>query len=307
MRVLMTGATGLIGPAVIQALTARGDEVVALGRNPSGAAARDLAALPGVRVLPWRATGVREDWWDEVPRVQAIVNLAGESVAGKRWSAAQKERILQSRLDATHSVVKAIDAATTRPGVLLNASAIGYYGFRGDEPLTESAAKGDDFLASVCYQWESAAREMESPQVRLVLPRIGIVFAQADSALQKMALPFRLFAGGAIGSGRQWVSWIHLDDVVGMLLAALDNPKLSGPVNLTAPNPVRNSELSGILGQTLSRPNWIPVPSLALRAAVGQMSEILVTGQRVLPTAALAAGYTFRHPTCPEAVRSLLQ
>jgi hypothetical protein len=307
MRVLISGATGLIGTALSEVLSARGDEVVALCRNTTSPAAKKLEALRGVQAVSWKATGDREPWWDEIAGVQAVVNLAGEPVAGKRWSSQQRQQILNSRLDATRSLVRAIEASEQRPKVFLSASAIGYYGFRGDEVLSEDGPRGDDFLASVCYEWESAAQAVAALKVRLVVTRIGIVFASADSALQQMALPFRLFAGGPIGSGRQWVSWIHLQDVLGLMLKALDTPAIHGVLNLTAPTPVRNSELSRILGKTLGRPHFLPVPKFALQVAVGDMADILVTGQRVLPTAALAAGYSFRHPNCAEAVGALLK
>ncbi len=300
MKVVVAGANGLIGKSLVAKLRARGDDVVALVRTPDAGA----AWARGVTQQAWdgRAMG---PWASSVDGADAIVNLAGAPVAGKRWSEAWKKEILSSRLDSAKVLVEAARAATRKPRVFVAGSAIGYYGFHGDEPLDESAGPGTDFLAEVCAQWEDVSRAAEALGLRTVLLRTGVVLASDGGALQQMLPPFKAFVGGPIGDGKQWLSWIHLDDEVGLILWALDR-ELRGPLNAAAPGAVTMKDFSKALGRALGRPSWLPVPGFALRAALGEFASMLTHGQRVVPKAALDAGYVFRFPVLDAALADLL-
>lgn len=298
MQVVVSGATGFVGRHLVAQLQERGDEVVAVTRD-TGKALRLLGR--GVRAVTWREDELRE----AVGSAGAIVNLAGEIIFGQRWSAAQKQRILDSRVEATEKLVAAIQRDGPKPAVLVSGSAIGYYGAHEDEDLDEGSPPGDDFLADVCKRWESAALAAEEAGVRTVVIRTGIVLGQGGGALQRMAMPFRLFAGGPVGSGRQWFSWIHIDDLTGIILHAIDSEDLRGPLNATAPEPRTNVDFSKALGRALGRPSWIPVPAFALRLLFGEGAGFLVTGQRVLPKRTEASGYSFKYPTAEEALADL--
>ncbi|MDB4929032.1 MAG: hypothetical protein JWM10_1516 [Myxococcaceae bacterium] len=288
MRVGVVGATGFVGRSLVAALVARGDAVVAFSRDP----ARARRALPnGVE-----ARSLDEITAEVVGALDAVVNLAGEPVGAKRWDDAYRAAIRESRVRTTRRVVDAIGAAERRPKVLVNASAVGFYGPRGDEEVTESAPPGDDFLAGVCRDWEREAERVAEFGVREVRPRIGVVLGEAGGSLEKMLLPFKLFVGGPVGNGRQWFPWVHLDDVVGAITWALDHDDLRGAVNVTAPEPVRYARFAEALGRRLRRPSWLPVPGFALRLALGPMAEVVVTGQRAVPAALLASGYPFKYP-----------
>jgi uncharacterized protein (TIGR01777 family) len=264
-------------------LRERGDEVTVLSRRTGWDPAR-----PATDALAGR---------------DAVVHLAGESLA-QRWSEAAKRRILESREQVTRTLVAALPGTGVQ--ALVSASAVGYYGPRGDEPLDEDAPPGDDFPARVCVAWEREARAAEQHGVRVVTVRTGVVLDAAGGALSKMLLPFRLGVGGPVAGGRQYLSWIHVDDVVGIYLAALDGADWRGPVNATAPEPVTNREFSRALGRALRRPAVLPVPGLALRALYGEMATIVTTGQRALPRAAQRHGYAFAHPQLDEALRAAL-
>jgi uncharacterized protein len=279
VRVGITGSTGLIGTALRRALSSAGDETISLPRRP---AASDLEGL------------------------DAVVHLAGEPVADKRWTAEQKQRIRESRVEGTRRLVEGLRAGARRPSVLVSGSAIGYYGDRGDEPLEEGSSNGDDFLAEVCAAWESEAQRAEELGVRVVRIRTGIVLAREGGALPKLALPFRLFAGGPLGSGQHWMSWIHIDDQVGLIRHALANTDVRGPINLTAPNPVRNRTMARAIGRTLGRPWIAPAPRFALQLVLGERVDVLLASQRVLPKVAQATGYSFRYPELEPALRDLL-
>jgi uncharacterized protein len=287
MRVLVSGGTGLVGRPGCDALRAAGHAVTIVSREPGR--------------VPARAIG-----WDglraAMPETDAIVNLAGESIASGRWTAARKAEIRSSRVEATRALVDATAAASPRPKVLVNASAIGYYGAHGDEPLDETAAPGADFLARVCAEWEAEARRAEVLGLRVVLLRLGVVLAPDGGALSAMLLPFRAGLGGAIGGGRQWMSWVHRDDVVGLLREAVGNAEYAGPVNATSPNPVTNRDFTRALGRALHRPTVLPVPGIALRLLLGEMATMLLTGQRVLPKAAERLGYAWQQPELPAAL-----
>jgi uncharacterized protein (TIGR01777 family) len=281
MRVALTGGTGFIGAPVARALRAAGHDVTIVSRQPGS--------------VPAKAIG-----WDAVRaamrETDAVVNLAGASIADGRWTPARKKEILSSRVDATRAIVDAIRESPTRPQVLVSASAIGIYGPHGDETLDETARAGEGFLAEVCRRWEAETFAAQVLDVRVVALRIGVVLGPGGGAVAKMLIPFRACLGGRLGGGRQWMSWVHRDDVVGLVLAALGEAAYGGPVNATAPTPVRNRDFTAALAHAVQRPAFLRVPALALRLALGEMADMLLTGQRVVPAAATAAGYAFRHP-----------
>jgi hypothetical protein len=301
MRVLITGGTGIIGSALARDLVAAGHEVVALTRDP----ARATGLPPGVTAAGWDARTAAG--WGHLAAGAAIVNLAGESIAGGRWTAERKRRIHDSRVGAGEAVMAAIRAAAPRPRVLLQASAVGYYGPRGDEPVDESAPPGGDFLARVCIDWEAATAEAEALGVRRAVLRTGVVLARDGGALPKMLLPFRLFAGGPVGGGRQQVSWIHLADEVGAIRFLLERDDARGPFNLTAPEPVSNREFARAAGRVLRRPSFFPGPAAAMRLVLGEMADILLTGQRAVPKRLLELGYRFCFPSLDPALEDLLR
>lgn len=308
MRIVVAGGTGLIGTALCRRLAEAGHEVAVLTRR-SGA---PPAGLPGVRLVPWTAEpapagGSRPDWWQWVDGADAVVNLAGQSIAAGRWTAGQKERILRSRVQATRALVQAITAAGKAPGVLVSGSAVGYYGPRGNEVVTEETGPGDDFLSQVCVAWEAEARRAEEAGVRVVLLRTGLVLAREGGALPRLVLPFRLMVGGSLGSGRQWMPWIHRADLVDLILFLIQRDDLAGPFNGTAPHPVTNAEFARVLGRVLRRPCWLPVPAFMLRLALGEMAEaLLLSGQRATPQRALEASFGFRFHSLEAALRDLL-
>ncbi len=295
MRVTVTGATGLIGARLVRALADRGDKVTVLSR-------RAEAEVDGARVVQWA-----EPTGEAAPAAalddrDAVVHLAGEPVA-QRWSAAVKQRIRESREAGTRNLVAGMRAAATPPRALVSASGVGYYGPRGDERLDEESAPGDDFLAGVCVAWE---REAQAADARVVNVRTGVVLAAEGGALAKMLPFFKLGIGGPVAGGRQYMPWIHVDDLIGMYLAALDGENWSGPVNATAPEPVTNREFSRTLGRVLRRPAFAPVPKLAIRTLYGEMANIVAEGQRAVPRRPLELGYAFRHTELEPALRSAL-
>lgn len=294
MNVVVAGGTGFLGRPLVARLREAGHDVVVLSRR------RTSHGPPlGSRVVSWQAgaAGLAA----ALDGAGAVVNLAGESVA-QRWTDEAKERIERSRVDGTRRLVEAIAAARERPPVLVNASATGYYGARDDEELTEDAPAGDDFLARTCRKWEEAATEAENLGVRVVRVRIGVVLGAGGGALRKMLPPFRAFVGGPAGSGTQWMSWIHRADVVELFLFALANAAVSGPLNGTAPSPVRNRDFAAALGSALRRPAFVTAPAPALRLLFGEMAEMVLTGQRVVPSRALALGFRFRFPELSDAL-----
>ncbi len=297
MEVFLTGATGLMGAAVARALVEAGHGVTALSRSASP------RLPPGVRAVqgdPSRAGA----WQDALSRCDACVHLAGEPIADGRWNEARKRAIRDSRVDSTRRVAEVV--AARGPTVLVSSSAIGYYGPRGDVVLDEDAPPGTDFLAQVCREWEAAAMPA-AVRARIVLLRTGIVLAREGGALQRMLLPFRLFAGGPIGDGAFWQSWIHLADEVGLVAWALGRDDVSGPLNATAPSPVRNRELAAAIGRALHRPSALPVPPAALRVVLGELATVVASGQRVVPRKALDGGYPFAFPEIDGALQDLLR
>jgi uncharacterized protein (TIGR01777 family) len=303
MRVLITGATGSIGLAVADALIGRGDEVVALSRDPE----RGQRVLgDGVAVHAWPDPNGSPPPATALDGVDAVVNLLGEPVA-QRWTDAAKERIRDSRVLGTRHLVSALHGlpAGAGPRVLVSQSATGYYGSRGDTTVDEGASPGDDFLAEVVVAWEREAAAAE-PSLRVALTRTGVVLSPGGGALAKMLPFFKLGIGGPVAGGRQYVPWIHLDDVVGALLHCIDHDGATGPVNVTAPHPVTNAELSRALGQALGRPAVLPVPGAAVRLLYGEMAEMVTTGQRAIPAKLQELGYGFRHPELQPALKDVL-
>jgi len=296
MRVFITGATGLIGKALTASLLHDGHQVVGLSRGAVLGLAAGAERVQGDPAQPG-------PWQEVLAGCDACVNLAGEPVAGGRWSAGRKARIRQSRVEATRNVASVI--AERGPTVLVQGSAVGFYGSRGDEELSEESAAGSGFLAEVCREWEAAAGPA-ARRARLVLLRTGIVLAREGGALPQLALPFKLFAGGPIGDGAFWQPWIHLDDQVALIRWALTEPRVEGPLNAAAPAPVRNRDLARALGAALARPSFLPTPALALRLALGEMAEVVTSSQRVLPRKAEALGFRFPHADLREALQELL-
>jgi len=293
MKSVVAGGTGFIGVPLVRELEKLGETVV-LTRDPS--------KVRVGRGVAWDASPGGE-WVREVADADAVINLAGENIGEGRWTEEKKRRILKSRLDATRALVDAIERHP-RERVFLSGSAIGIYGDRGDEILDESSPPGDGFLAEVCKAWEEAARGAHSS--RTVITRFGVVLAADGGALPKMALPFRMFAGGKIGSGRQWVSWVALEDLIRFLVQAVENPALNGVYNVTAPEPVQNAELAKALGAALHRPAIMPVPAFAIRLVLGEMGDaLLLASQRVLPRRASSDGFRFSETEIQPALRRI--
>ena len=290
----MTGGSGFLGGALVAALRRDGHETTVLTRRPPR----------GAGEMQWNPSPSLGPWAKAFEGAGAAINLAGEPIAEGRWTAARKQTILASRVEATRAVVTALRAAGAPGTALLSGSAVGYYGTPGDEPLDESSPAGHDFLATVCREWEAEATAASS--ARVVLLRTGFVVARDGGALPRLALPFHFFAGGPLGSGRQVMSWIHRDDWVAMVRWALGNPSLQGPLNLTAPAPVTNREMAHAVGRALHRPSFMPAPALALRLVLGEMADALIlNGQRVLPRVAQNAGFTFRYASLDDALAEI--
>jgi uncharacterized protein (TIGR01777 family) len=300
-RVIVTGATGLIGRQLCQRLHEHGYAVVVFSRDPGAARKR----LPGMaEYVRWTAS-TDGPWTSAVDGAYGVVHLAAANLSEGRWTPKRKQQILDSRVTGTHGIVSAIGAAANKPAVFVSASAVGYYGPRDDTPLDESAPSGGDFPALVCIAWEQEARRAKEFGVRTVVLRTGIVLDPTGGALQKLLIPFRLFVGGPFLPGTQWFSWIHPDDEIGAIMMALEDERMQDAVNLTAPEPVTNRELSATLGKVLGRPSWLPVPGFALRLAVGELAGSLTTGQRVVPRKLEELGYEFKYPKLEGALRDL--
>ncbi|MGE5326516.1 MAG: TIGR01777 family oxidoreductase [Deltaproteobacteria bacterium] len=297
MRALVTGATGFIG----RKLVSRIEHPMVLSRRPE--AARKI--FPGAQVFAWEPeTGPPPS--EAMEGVEVVFNLAGESVAGGRWTRDRKERIRRSRVEGTRNLVRGLEALKKRPRALVSASAVGYYGSRGDVVLTETAKPGDDFLAEVCVAWEAEANQAASLGLRVVTPRVGVVLGRDGGALARMLPPFKLGLGGRLASGRHWMPWIHLDDLVEILLFA-GKFKISGAINAVAPTPVMNSEFTRALAATLQKPAIFPVPEFALRVMFGELASVLLASQRVVPEVAIKSGIRFKYASLRDALRVILE
>lgn len=301
-RVVVTGATGLIGKAVCAALRERGYSVVVFSRDPDGA----RRAAPGaVEYVAWEPAE-SGPWAAAIDGAYGVISLAGASIAGKRWTEEWKREIRRSRVVGTRGLVEAMRAAARKPRVFVSGSAVGLYGPRDDTALDEGAAPGDDFLAGVVKEWEAEALRTEEFGVRTALIRTGIVLDRDEGALPRMTLPVKLFVGGPVLPGTQWFPWIHLADEVGLILLALEDGRARGPLNAAAPQPQTNRDFYRTLGRVLRRPIWAPVPGFALRVIVGEAGALLTTGQRVIPKKPLELGYQFQYPTSEGALRQIL-
>jgi uncharacterized protein (TIGR01777 family) len=301
MKILIAGGSGFIGGALTERLLRDGHTVTLLTRTP----ARIVARPPGLAVEEWDAATVGA-WGARVAEADAVINLTGELLAGKRWTARQKNIIRESRLRATRAVVGAIANAPKKPAVLISASGVGYYGSVPSGDVPESFPAGRGFLAELCREWEEAAFAATTSGVRVNVIRLGVVLAPEGGALKRMLLPFKLFVGGTIGNGRQWFPWIHRDDVVAGILFLLRSPMISGPVNFVAPEAVTMKDFCRKLGSVMGRPSWAPVPAPILRIALGEMAEMILTGQRAVPKKLLDAGFAFRHATLTGALQEIL-
>lgn len=299
MRVLVTGGTGLVGRRVVARLRERGDAVVVLSRSSRPGVVQGDPAVAG-------------PWLDDLATCDAVIHLAGEPVAEHRWAAAFRQKVLESRVQSTALIAQTLAKAPTRadgsPRVFVSTSAVGYYGMYEDNPteFVETDVPGTGFLADVCVAWEAATVPAVQAGVRVAIVRVGMVLAHDGGALPPLARPFRWFLGGPVGSGRQWVSWIHVDDLAGLFVLALDRADATGPINGTAPEPVTNWGFSKTLAGVLRRPCWLPVPKIALRLLLGTRAELATHGQRVLPMRAKELGYEFRYPLLESALRAAL-
>ena len=302
MRILVAGGTGFIGRALIRRLSAQGNEIVALVRDVADASSK---FPPEVSVASWDGMTVG-DWGHSMENADAVVNLSGASIGGGRWTPRRKALILQSRVAPTRALVEAMRASRHRPRVLINASAVGYYGMSGDDVVTEETPPGDDFLGTTCQQWEAEALSAAPLGVRVVLPRFGVVLAEGGGALDRMVLPFKMFIGGPLGSGSQWYPWVHRDDAIAAILHLLDHQEFEGALNVVSPESVNMRMFASELGRTLGRPSWIPVPSLVLRMILGEMSGIILQGRHIVPARLIEAVFPFKYPTLRRALRAIL-
>jgi len=302
-KVIVSGATGFIGTVLCSQLTARGYDVVVLSRNPERGAAHFSS---NVTVIGWDARSAA-GWAKQADGAHGIINLTGENIAAGRWTRSQKEKIRHSRLAAGRAIIDALAQVSTKPRVVIQASGIGYYGNRGDELLDETSSSGTGFLADVARDWERSTAQVEAMGIRHVIIRTGIVLGPDGGFLSRVLLTFRLFMGGHIGSGRQWLSWIHIKDAVDAMCFLLEKPDLHGPFNLCSPNPLMAREFFHILGSAMGRPSWLPVPGFALRIMFGQMAEeLMLSGQRALPKRLLEAGFAFSYPEAGVALRDIV-
>ena len=310
MRIVIAGGTGFLGRPLSAALLADGHDLVFLTRGPGTSRPADEPAAPGgrARVVTWAPNGQSGPWAAEVDGAGAVINLAGEPIAARRWTAAQKARILDSRLQATGSLVRAVTGAALAPPVFVSGSAVGYYGPLGDKITTEEQSAGVDFLASVCAQWENEARRAAGNRTRVVCLRTGLVLEADGGALPQMLPPFRLGVGGPLGSGRQYWPWIHREDWVALVRWIIDTPSVTDAVNATAPNPVTNADFARALGLVLRRPSFMPAPGFALRLLLGEMADgLLLSGQRATPSKAERLGFRFRFATLDEALHAIFR
>jgi len=300
MKVLITGGTGLIGSALTKRLLAEYHTVVILSRNPSAHLVKEGGQLAG-----WDGKSA-EGWGHLVNEVDAVINLAGVNLGGGLWTSNRKAALLSSRLNAGKAVVEAIRHAEQKPKVLIQASAVGYYAASGDTEILENCPAGNDFQGTLCQKWEESTQQVEEMGVRRVVIRSGVVFEQGAFLLKMFFLPFRMLVGGPLGSGRQFISWIHIEDEINGILYFLQNDSTSGAYNLMAPQPVRNADLGRAIGKVLHRPYWFPVPGFALKAVLGELSSVVLDSWRGIPGRLLESGFTFKFPDAESALKDLV-
>ena len=307
MRIIITGGTGLIGTALARRLAAANDDIIILSRNPDKA-----TGLPaGVKTVKWDGR-TAQGWGHLADGAKAIINLAGASIAGdgfipSRWTEKRKKLIMDSRVQAGQAVVEAVNAAAAKPELVVQSSAVGYYGPHGDETLSEATGPGNDFLAQVCQAWERSTQPVVQQGVRLVVIRTGVVLSTQGGAFPLLLLPHKLFAGGPMGSGKQWLPWIHLEDEVRAIQFLIENSQAQGVFNVCAPEPVTNRQMSQAIGQAISRPSFLPVPGFALKLLLGEAASLVLDGQRQIPQRLIQSGFPFSHPDLLPAIRHLVQ
>jgi hypothetical protein len=302
MRVVITGGSGLIGRALSASLARDHHEVIILSRHPE-----QVVGLPAVvRAERWNPH-IAEECRHLVEEADAVVNLAGENIAARRWTVDRKKQIRDSRLNAGRAMLQALESATRKPRVVIQASAVGYYGLCGDEELNEESPPGKDFLAQLAIDWEASTAQIERLGVRRAIIRTGVILSPEGGAFPRLLLPFRLFVGGPLGSGRQWFPWIHIADEVGAIRFLLENESASGPFNLSAPHPVTNADFARMVGRQTKRPAFLPTPAFLLRLLFGEMATVLLDGQRAFPGRLMLMGYNFRFPEAAGALQDLLR
>jgi uncharacterized protein (TIGR01777 family) len=306
MRIIIAGGSGLIGHALTSLLTADGDEVIILSRRPE-----TVKGMPaGVKVIQWDGRTV-QDWGTQVSHSDGIVNLTGENLSGEgffptRWTKERKIRMVQSRVDSGKVLTKAVEMANVKPSVFVQASGVGYYGTQQEKSLTEEDHGGDDFSANLCKEWEASSQPVEMMGVRRVVVRTGVVLSTKRGALPLLMLPYKLWVGGPLGDGRQVYSWIHIDDEVNAIRFLIRNEKANGTFNLTSPNPMTNSEFGKTISKVVKRPHYLPIPGFAMHLAFGEVSFLVLEGQRVLPQNLLRSGYVFKFPGLEDALKDFL-
>jgi uncharacterized protein (TIGR01777 family) len=307
MRIFLTGGTGLVGTRLVKRLVDRGDEVVVLTRRP--APARELLG-PAVTAVEGDPA-VSGEWMAKAMACDGVINLAGENLFARRWDESFKKVLIDSRVNSTQNVARALAQAPRRTDgtskVLVSASAVGIYGPHRDEELTEGTPPGSDFLAKLCVEWEQATEAATAAGVRTAIVRVGVVLDKNGGALAKLLTPFKLGVGGAVGGGKQWMSWIHHQDLGSLFLLALDDSRASGPLNGTAPNPVTNGDFAKALGRVMRRPTFMPTPALALRLAFGEVADVITLGQRVRPSGPLALGLSYAFPSIDAALTDIIR
>ncbi len=300
MKIILAGGSGFIGGALLNRLLKLGHQVTLLTRNPS-----KVKLHPFLTLQKWDGRN-SDDWFACLENSDAVINLSGESIVARRWTRNQKEKIIRSRVESTQVIIQAIQQVKVKPKVLVNASAVGYYGNVPTGIVTEQSFRGSGFLSDTCVEWESTAQKVQDCGVRLVSIRIGVVLGKDGGALSKMLLPFKLFIGGPVGSGRQGFPWVHRDDVMGVILLALQNSQVSGPINVVGPELVNLKEFCTVLGQVIHRPSWMRIPAFVLKFLLGEMSSLLLDGQHIVPEKLQKLGYQFKYATVSDALKEIL-
>ncbi len=293
MKILLTGGTGFIGKALTEELVSFGHELTVISRSKEG-------SEKNIKFIQWDKESIQ----DAVNKSDIVINLTGESIAKKRWTKEQKDLLYKSRIITTQLIVNAINNSPNKPNKLISTSAVGIYGDRGEEKLTEISKVGDGFLADLCKEWEFEANKAKT---NVVILRIGVVLGKNGGALEKILPPFKFFVGGPLGSGNQYMSWIAIDDVIGLIKLAIETDNINGVLNAVSPNPVTNKEFSNILGKVLHRPSFMPAPEFALKLLLGEMSELLLSSQRVVPETVLQLGYRFKYAKLESALTEILK